>query len=78
VNGEIGRPTTRAAIHQLIDAPLSASDARAYRNKPISEAERDEVLSLVRWFRRRYPTGADRLAYVRHAFRRWRRYSSNP
>jgi hypothetical protein len=38
---------------------------------PISDAEREDALALVRWFRRRYPTGAERLAYVRRASRRW-------
>ncbi len=28
-------------------------------------------MELVRWFRRRYPTAADRLAYVRRAYKRW-------
>ena len=37
----------------------------------LSEAERQETLSLIRWFRRRYPTPAERLAYVRRAYRRW-------
>ena len=32
---------------------------------PISHAERKEVLALVAWFTRRYPTPAERLAYVR-------------
>jgi len=40
---------------------------------PITQAERDEVEALVRWFRRRYPTPAERLAYVRRAYARWRR-----
>jgi hypothetical protein len=37
----------------------------------VGDWEREEILSLVAWFRRRYPTPADRLAYVRRAYRRW-------
>ena len=39
---------------------------------PIGEEERAEVVALVTWFRRRYPTPLERLAYVRRAYRRWR------
>ena len=39
---------------------------------PITDDERESVLALVRWFRRRYPTPAERLAYVRRAYARWR------
>lgn len=72
-----GRPVPRpsfANVERLLDEPLSKEAARAYRDAPVSDAERDEVLALVRWFRRRYPTGADRLAYVRRASQRWRRH----
>jgi len=36
---------------------------------PVSAEERDATLSLVRWFTRRYPTYAERAAYIR---RKWR------
>jgi hypothetical protein len=52
---------------------LEPAEARAYLDAPISEAEREEVLALIRWFQRRYPTPAERLAYVRRAYARWRR-----
>jgi len=55
------------------DRVLGPAEARAYLDAPISEAEREEVLALVHWFRRRYPTPAERLAYVRRAYARWRR-----
>jgi hypothetical protein len=63
----------RDALAAAIDRKLSTEEAAAYLAMPISDAERDEVLSLVRWFTRRYPTGAERLAYVRRAYRRWAR-----
>ena len=57
----------------FIDRTLGPSDARAYLEAPITQAERDEVVALVEWFRLRYPTPAERLAYVRRAYARWRR-----
>jgi hypothetical protein len=39
---------------------------------PLGEDEEEESRSLIRWFRRRYPTPAERLAYARRAYRRWR------
>jgi hypothetical protein len=51
---------------------LSAAEVEAALRTPVSEFEREEILSLIAWFRRRYPTAADRLAYVRRAYRRWR------
>jgi len=62
-----------AALASFHDRALSPAEARAYLDAPITKAERDEVLALVRWFRRRYPTPADRLAYVRRAYARWQR-----
>jgi hypothetical protein len=55
------------------DRQLSPGEARAYLDAPLTEAEREGVLELARWFRRRYPTPAERLAYVRRAYERWRR-----
>jgi hypothetical protein len=61
------------ALTQAADRTLEPADARAYLDAPVTEAERGEVLALVRWFTRRYPTPTDRLAYVRRAYGRWRR-----
>jgi hypothetical protein len=72
------RGASLTAIQQRIDTPLSAAAVRAYLDDPISDAEREEVLSLIRWFRRRYPTGADRLEYVRRAVGRWRKHGTTP
>jgi hypothetical protein len=63
----------RAALEAEQQRTLSAEEANTYLTAPVSAAERAEAVELVRWFRRRYPTGADRLAYVRRAYRRWRR-----
>lgn len=58
-------------LRQEIDRQLTPEEARAYLDRPITPVERDEALALVRWFRRRYPSPADRLAYVRRAYARW-------
>ena len=60
-------------VRELIERPVSPDELRQALEEPVSEDERQEILSLVRWFTRRYPTGADRLAYVRRAYVRWKR-----
>jgi hypothetical protein len=52
---------------------LEPAEARAYLDAPVTDAERDDVLALVRWFECRYPTPVERLAYVRRAYSRWQR-----
>ncbi len=56
-----------------VNRQLSVEEARAYLAQPITPQEREEVLGLVRWFTRRYPTPAERLAYARRAYARWTR-----
>jgi hypothetical protein len=63
--------TAVARVSQLIERRVSADELRAALDRPIGREERDEILALVRWFRRRYPTPLARLAYVRQAYRRW-------
>jgi hypothetical protein len=57
----------------LVDRQLTPEEFRAYEQAPMSASERDGTLALVEWFCRRYPTPAERLAYVRRAYARWRR-----
>lgn len=64
-------PETVARIRALSERQLSAEEVREAMRTPIGEAEREEILALIAWFRRSYPTPADRLAYVRRAYRRW-------
>ena len=64
------KPSGLSAFH---DRVLGAAEAREYLEAPITDAERDEVLALVHWFGHRYPTPAERLAYVRRASAQWRR-----
>ena len=67
------KPSTEvlARIRALTERQLSAEEVEAALRIPIDEAEREQIRSLIAWFRRRYPTPADRLAYVRRAYRRW-------
>jgi hypothetical protein len=66
-------PATRAAVEAAAGRRLSPAEVEAYLSAPVSDDEREQVRALVGWFRRRYPTGADRLAYVRRAYKRWTR-----
>jgi hypothetical protein len=62
---------TRARLAVLTSRTLTEEEARQWLDAPIGDAEREQVLELVRWFTRRYATPAARLAYVRQAYRRW-------
>lgn len=50
---------------------LSPAEVREYLATPISDFERQQVVELVTWFRHRYPTVGERLAYARRAHARW-------
>ncbi len=64
-------PEAIARIQAIAERTLSAEEFRAALAVPLGEAEEEEARSLIRWFRRRYPTPADRLSYVRRTYRRW-------
>lgn len=66
-------PSALSRIRAESQRVLSADEVREAIDAPIGEDEREDVLSLVRWFRRRYPDPVDRLAYVRRAYARWTR-----
>lgn len=65
------RDRVRARVGAEMERALSAEEAAAYLSAPVTEEERENVRALARWFTRRYPTGAERLADVRRAYRRW-------
>ncbi len=70
------RPATaedRARLKAMHEAPMEVAEFVRRAEAPVSPAEVEEVRALVAWFTRRYPTGADRLAYVRRAYTRWTR-----
>ena len=54
----VNRRVTVEELHQALHAPIDARD-------------REQVLELVQWFTRRYPTAEARLAYVAQAYERW-------
>jgi hypothetical protein len=60
-----------ARVRELAQRTLSAEELRAALAVPLGADEEDEARSLIRWFRRRYPTPAERLAYARRAYARW-------
>ena len=61
----------RKRLSALAQRRLTADEVRAALATPLGDSERDDSLSLIRWFRRRYPTPGERLAYARRAYRRW-------
>jgi hypothetical protein len=64
-------PGALARVRALCERTLSPEEVRAALAIPLGAAEEEESRSLIRWFRRRYPTPAERLAYARRAYRRW-------
>ena len=68
---ETPSPEALARVLALSERRLSPEEARAALAVPLGDAEEEESRSLIRWFRRRYPTPAARLAYARRAYRRW-------
>jgi hypothetical protein len=58
-------------VRTLAERELSPDEVQAALAVPIGEAEMEEARSLIRWFRRRYPTPAERMAYARRAYARW-------
>lgn len=71
-----GRPAdakTRERLRALAERPLAVDEWRRLIAIPLTDDERERTLELVRWFTRRYPTPAERLAYVRRAHARWTR-----
>ena len=62
---------TRKRLIAVAERRLTPREVREALAIPLTDSEREESLSLIRWFRRRYPTAGERLAYVRRAYRRW-------
>jgi hypothetical protein len=64
-------PHVVAKMRAVAERRLSAEEFDAYVNAPMDDFEREQIRGLIAWFRRRYPTPAERLAYARRAYRRW-------
>lgn len=56
----------RAEIEAWENTPLSLEDFEARVCAPWSDRECEDFDDLVRWFRKRYPTGGERLRAIRH------------
>jgi hypothetical protein len=71
----IHRPSEAALLRlrRLADRRLSPEEFQAGLDAPMSEDERNEILALIRWFRRRYPTPGQRLASARRSYLQWRK-----
>jgi hypothetical protein len=57
----------------MADRRLPPEEFEAGLAIALTDEEVEENLALIRWFRRRYPTPTERLAYVRRAYARWKR-----
>jgi hypothetical protein len=64
---------TADRLREEVNRTIDSETARAYLDRPWAPGEREQALALIRWFKRRYPTPAERLAYVRRAYARWSR-----
>lgn len=59
------------AVRTLLDRTLPADEFQRLLAIPLTDREREDTRALVRWFTRRYPTPAERFAYIRRARARW-------
>jgi hypothetical protein len=71
-------PEAIGRVRAFSERVAGAEEFRAALAVPLGEAEEEEARSLIRWFRRRHPAPADRLAYARRAYRRWTTTRSRP
>lgn len=62
-------------IRELYETPLSLPEYQRRLAIPRTPEEIEETRELVNWFRNRYPTAAERSAYIRRAMSRWSRRS---
>lgn len=63
--------TAIEAAARFANRRLTPQEFQAYVDAPVSEAEREESLRLIRWFKKRNPTPAERLAYAQGSYARW-------
>ena len=69
------RPEAVARVRALAERRLTAEEIAQYEAMPPSAEERAEARALIAWFRRRYPTPRERLAYARGAYARWMKHA---
>ena len=61
---------THSEIRALVERRLDAAEFEAYVRAPMDAREREETLSLIAWFSRRYPSPMERLQAIRASMRR--------
>ncbi|MBI5537244.1 MAG: hypothetical protein HY898_31270 [Deltaproteobacteria bacterium] len=66
-------PPHASTIAELADAPVPIDEFKRRAATPPSPEETAEILELVEWFTRRYPTVKARMDYVRRAWKQWTR-----
>ena len=68
-------PTPEALnrVTEFAERRLTAAEFNDYVNAPMSDQELEEILASVAWFRKRYPTPAERMAAARRACTAWTR-----
>lgn len=71
-------PATRERLRAIAERRLDSDEVAAMLAIPVTPEERQEVLDMARWFQRRYPTPAERLAWARRAHARWTRIVPGP
>jgi hypothetical protein len=59
-------------MREVAQRRLPPEDFERITSAPLSEKEREGILELLAWFRRRYPSPGERLAYARRAYARWK------
>ncbi len=60
-------------IAEMYETPLTLEEFERRSAVRPTEEEIAELMSLVRWFTRRYPTAKDRFAHVRRKYVEWTR-----
>jgi len=63
--------TQLATIAALAERQLTAAEVEQGLRDRLTDDQIEENRELIRWFRRRYPTASQRLAYARRAYARW-------
>jgi hypothetical protein len=70
------KQTLSPEIERLWLSPLSQEEFGRRVEQAVAELDGEEgenVMGLIRWFVRRYPTAKERFAYARRKYERWTR-----
>ena len=63
-----------ARARALSERILSADEVTAGLRSRLTDDQLEEALELIRWFRAKYRSPAERLAYARRTYARWARW----